>query len=79
MRTAAIDLIIKNYTSLLEILDGVSKGCDHYAIRKGGQMALMGKFSTFFGLKFSHLVFSAAEQLSTTIQQRIHQLKMLLM
>ena len=68
VRTAAIDSVIKNYTTLLETLDRVSKGCDDYARMPGGQMALMKKFSTFFGLKFLHLVFSDAEQLPTTIQ-----------
>ena len=34
----------------------------------GGYLAQMENFSTYFGLKLSHLVFSGAEQLSLTLQ-----------
>ena len=34
-----------------------------------GLLALMERFTTFFGLKLSFLVFSATEQLSRTLQR----------
>ena len=43
---------------------------DEYSRRAGGQLAVMEKFSTFFGLKLSHLAFSASEQLSRTLQNK---------
>ena len=43
-------------------------GCDEYAVKAGGYLALMEKFSTLFGLRLSHLLFSATEQLSLTLQ-----------
>ena len=41
---------------------------DDYGRKAGGYLAQMDKFSTFFGLKFAHLVFSGTEQLSLTLQ-----------
>ena len=49
-----------------------------YGVQAGGVLAQLEKFSTYFALKLSHLVFSATEQVSkllqakdTTIQQAI--------
>ena len=39
-----------------------------YGRKAGGFLAQMEKFSTFFGLKLSHLIFSGTEQLSLTLQ-----------
>ena len=41
---------------------------DEYGQKAGGYLAQMEKFSTFFGLKLSHLIFSGIEQLSLTLQ-----------
>ena len=41
---------------------------DEYGRKAGGFLAQSEKFSTFFGLKLSHLIFSGAEQLSITLQ-----------
>ena len=43
---------------------------DEYALNAGGYLNTMEKFSAFFGLKLSHLIFSATEQLSITLQGR---------
>ena len=48
----------------------MSQGYDEYARRARGQMALMEKFSTHFGLRLSYAVFGAAEQLSRIIQAK---------
>ena len=67
----ALEAIITNYevlmNALIEIRDG---GSDEYAFKTGGYVALMDKFSTYFGLKLSFLIFSATEQLSVTLQGR---------
>ena len=43
-------------------------GRDEYAMKAGGCLALMERYSTFFSLKLSFLVFSCTEQLSCTLQ-----------
>ena len=65
VRTAAIDAALKNYTVLHKALAEINEdGRDEYALKAGGHLNLMEKFSTFFDLHLSHLVFSAIEQLS---------------
>ena len=54
-------------TALIEIHES---GRDEYALKAGGYLNTMEKFSAFFGLKLSHLIFSATEQLSITLQSR---------
>ena len=68
MRTASFDSVIKNYTILLDTLQEINEGNDVHATRAGGLLSLMKKFSTFFGLKLSFLLFSASEQLSRALQ-----------
>ena len=71
VRTRAIEAVISNYavltTALIEIHDS---GRDEYALKAGGYLSTMERFSAFFGLKLSHLIFSATEQLSITLQGR---------
>ena len=62
--------VLKNYSALLETLEEVSQGYDEYARRARGQMTLMEKFSTYFGLRLSYTVFGATEQLSRIIQAK---------
>ena len=70
-RTASISAVIENYETLLEALDEISETCkDEYGRKAVGFHALMAKFSTFFGLKLAHLVFSTSEQLSITLQNK---------
>ncbi|KAK3095241.1 hypothetical protein FSP39_012040 [Pinctada imbricata] len=69
VRTYAIESVLKNYKVLQETLDNIHKNTrDEYSRRAGGQLAMMDKFSTFFGLKLSHLIFAASEQLSLSVQ-----------
>ena len=69
VRTAALDAVIKNYTVICTALEQISKECCGEPSRKAsGLISLMEKFSTFYGLKLSFLVFSATEQLSRTLQ-----------
>ena len=76
-RTASINAVITNYNLLLEALVYETHR-DEYGKRTAGFHALMEKFSTFFGLKLAYSIFSASEQLSTTLQSiiiNIHEVK----
>lgn len=69
VRTYAIESVIQNYKVLQDVLDDIHTNTnDEYSRRAGGQLAMMEKFSTYFGLKLSHLIFAASEQLSISIQ-----------
>ena len=69
VRTGALDAIIKNYEVIYTELDIVGKDSnDESSNKSSGLKALMEKFSTFFGLKLSFMVFSAMEELSKTLQ-----------
>ena len=66
VRTSAISSVLTNYAAALEEINAETH--DDYGIKAGGYLAQMESFSTYFGLKLSHLVFSGAEQLSLTLQ-----------
>ena len=70
-RTASIDAIIKDYDLLLEVLEEIHATTkDEYGLKAGGLLHSLEKFNTLFGLKLSHLIFSAAEQVSLTLQKK---------
>lgn len=63
--------MLSNYNTLLGALEEINDTCkDEYGGKVGGFHSLMEKCSTFFGLKMAHLVFSASEQLSTTLEAK---------
>ena len=69
VRTAAISAVLSNYSNLLAALEQINAEThDDYGRKAGGYLAQMDKFSTFFGLKLAHLIFSGTEQLSLTLQ-----------
>ena len=68
VRTRAIEAVLANYQLLLDALEEIQQGKDEYALKANGFLHSMLKFSTFFGLKVSQLVFSAIEQLSVALQ-----------
>ena len=71
VRTGALEAIIENYKVLLEtMLDVQNSGKDEYAMKAAGFLQSLDKFSTYYGLKLSHLVFSATEQFSTMLQSK---------
>ena len=70
MREASIDSVLKNYTALLQTLKEVNAGTDDHAIRAGGLLESMEKFSTFFGLKLSHHLFAPSEELSRILRSK---------
>ena len=59
-----------NYSLLQDALDEIQKGKDGYAFKAAGYLNSLQKFSTYFGLKVSHLIFSATEQLSLNLQAK---------
>lgn len=69
VRTRAIEAIASNYEVLTKALTAIHEsGRDEYALKAGGHLTTMERFSTYFGLQLSHLIFSATEQLSLTLQ-----------
>ena len=69
VRTGALDAVIKNYAVICSELEQISKdSCGEPSRKASGLLALMEKFSTYYGLKLSFLVFSATEQLSKILQ-----------
>ena len=70
VRTGAMQAIITNYKTLEVTMEEASHGTDDCSRRASGVAALMEKFSTFFGMKISILLFSITEQLSCTLQGR---------
>ena len=69
VRTSAIESILTNYNVLCDVLDEINReGRDEYAAKAGGYLNQLEKLYTYFGFKLSHLLFSATEQLSITLQ-----------
>ena len=70
VRTTALNSILKNYDVIIQDLEEISHAGVDASPKAAGIMALMEKFSTYFGLKLSFLVFGATEQTSTTLQYK---------
>ena len=71
VRTADLDAILKDYEVLLETLHEIHQTThDEYGMKAGGLLQSLEKFSTFFGIKLCHLLFSAAEKVSSTLQRK---------
>ena len=70
VRTRAIDAVVANYSVLQDALGEIEHGKDEYAMKAVGYLNSMQKFGTYFGLKLSHLIFSATEQLSLNLQAK---------
>ena len=68
VRTEAINALLKNYGVVCHELEQLTRETGEVARKSCGLLALMDKFSVFFGLKLSHLVFAVTEQLSNTLQ-----------
>ena len=68
VRTVAMQAILANYETLQATMEAASHGTDDCSRRAAGVMVIMDKFSIYFGLKLSVLIFSMIEQLSVTLQ-----------
>ena len=70
MRSGAMQAIISNYEELQDKMKASSHGSDDCSRRANGIMALMERFSTYFGLKLSILIISITEQMSIHLQSK---------
>ena len=71
VRTEALHAVIMNYSVLRCELEKIGEESCGEASRKSlGVLSIMERFTTFFGLKLSFLIFSAMEQLSKTLQYK---------
>ena len=68
VRTGAMQAIVMNYETLQSTMEVSSHGTDDCSRRASGVLAVMDKFSTYFGLKLCFLIFSMIEELSVTLQ-----------
>ena len=67
-RTGAFEAILKDYSVLLEALEEIHETThDEYA---SGLLHSMEKFSICFGLRLGYNLFSAAENVSLTLQRK---------
>ena len=58
VRTGDVQAILNNYESLQKTMDAASYRTDDCSRRAGGNLAMMDKFSIYFGLKLSRFLFS---------------------
>ena len=71
VRTESLQAAILNYSVLHCELDKIGEeSCGETSRKALGVLAVMEKFTTYFGLKLSFLTFSAMEQLSKTLQYK---------
>ena len=70
-RTPALEAVLKDYEVLTKTLEEIHQSThDEYGMKAGGLLQSLEKFSTYFGIKLCHLLFSAAEQVSSTLQRK---------
>ena len=71
VRATAVLSVISNYSVLLDELSEIGEhGTCDCSSKASGLCVTMEKFQTYLGLKLSHLVFVAVEQLATTLQSK---------
>ena len=69
VRNGAIKAVIANYSIIIQELDIIAnEKHNETGSKAAGLIILMEKFSSYFGLELSYLVFSITEQLSSTFQ-----------
>lgn len=77
VRTSAIQSIITNYSVLCAEFEMILRESSYVeAARKAcGLLAMMDKFSVYFGLKLAHIIFAATEQVSKHYRRKTSLLK----
>ena len=66
-----MDAVIKQHRLVMEIMEEVHHTTnDEYGLKATGVHAALEKFDIPFGLKLSHLLFSAAEETSKVLQAK---------
>ena len=69
MRTASINAVLENYATLIEAFDEMQRRTpDDNGHTAGGVVCKLEEFRTFIGLKLSHLVFRATEEVTRLLQ-----------
>lgn len=69
VRTRSIDSVLQNYSIVVDALEVISSsGSDEGSRKAGGLIALMDKFSTYFGMRLASLIFGKTEILATSLQ-----------
>lgn len=68
VRHTSINSILLHYETFMKTLEDVKQGHDEYAAKASGLHMQMMAFETYFGLRLTHLVFSATDQFSTNLQ-----------
>ena len=67
----AIGAVIKQYSVIIDAMEEVNQTThDEYSLKAAGVLAALEKFEMLFGLKWGHLLFSAAEQTSRVITSK---------
>uniref|UniRef100_A0A1X7UDD7 Uncharacterized protein n=1 Tax=Amphimedon queenslandica TaxID=400682 RepID=A0A1X7UDD7_AMPQE len=70
-KTAGLEAVLKDYEVLTETQEEIDESThDEYGMKAGGLLQSLEKFSTYFGVKLCHLLFSATEQVSSTLQRK---------
>jgi len=71
VRTAALESILTNYSTLMDTMQQVNATTrDEYGLKAGGVLAALEKFSTLFALRLGQRLFSAAEEVSKSLQRK---------
>ena len=68
--TGALSATLENYPVICAELHEISRGYGDPSLKACGLLAQLDKFSVYFGLKLSHMVFAVSEQVSTTLQTK---------
>ena len=71
VQTEAMDVVIKQYTTVMEAMEEVHRTThDEYGVKAGGVLAMLEQFYILFDLKLGYLLFSAAEETSKVLQAK---------
>ncbi|XP_078613923.1 zinc finger MYM-type protein 1-like [Branchiostoma floridae x Branchiostoma japonicum] len=71
VRTEALDSILSNYGTIMDTMHEVNLTTrDDYGLKAGGVLTALEKFDTLFAVRFGHRLFSAAEEVSKTLQKK---------
>lgn len=70
-QTGAVDALLKDYSILMEAMDKANRTTrEEYGLKAGSVLSSQEKFDTRFGLKLSHLLFSAVEEMSKVLKAK---------
>ena len=71
VKMAALHSVLDQYQLVIEVMEEVNKTTrGEYGWKAGGVLATLDKFSTFFGLRLGHFLFSPSEEISKALQSK---------